>query len=173
MTPGNFILRTREFEQMEMEYFVRPDAEHFQLVDYWVEQYMGWYTGLGLARENLYLYEVPGEKLAHYSRRTVDIMYRYFPERPEQERQFEELMGIAYRTDFDLRQHSNKPEDAEGKRRNTGLDRRPLVLRRGGEGALLPARHRAGFGRQPLAPRLHDGRLRPSARPTRARSASS
>src|SRR5688500_1955799 len=118
VTPGNFILRTREFEQMEMEYFVRPDAEHFQLVDYWVEQYMGWYTGLGLARENLYLYEVPGEKLAHYSRRTVDIMYRYFPERPEEERQWEELMGIAYRTDFDLKQHSNKPEDSEGKRRN-------------------------------------------------------
>ncbi|MEA3013040.1 MAG: glycyl-tRNA synthetase [Sphingomonadales bacterium] len=118
ITPGNFILRTREFEQMEMEYFVRPDAEHFKLVDYWVEQYLGWYTGLGLARENLFLYEVPAEKLAHYSRRTVDIMYRYFPERPEEPRQWEELMGIAYRTDFDLRQHSNKPEDGEGKRRN-------------------------------------------------------
>ena len=119
VTPGNFILRTREFEQMEMEYFVRPDAEHFQLVDYWVEQYTGWYTGLGVARENLFLYEVPQEKLAHYSRRTVDIMYRYFPERPEEERQWEELMGIAYRTDFDLRQHSSKPADAEGNRHNT------------------------------------------------------
>ncbi|HYO63753.1 MAG TPA: glycine--tRNA ligase [Pyrinomonadaceae bacterium] len=118
VTPGNFILRTREFEQMEMEYFVRPDAEHFQLVDYWVEQYLGWYTRLGLARENLFLYEVPPEKLAHYSRRTVDIMYRYFPERPEEERQYEELMGIAYRTDFDLKQHSNKPADADGKRFN-------------------------------------------------------
>ncbi|HEX7958094.1 MAG TPA: glycine--tRNA ligase, partial [Pyrinomonadaceae bacterium] len=117
VTPGNFILRTREFEQMEMEYFVRPDAEHFQLVDYWVEQYVGWYTGLGMARGNLFLYEVPQEKLAHYSRRTVDIMYRYFPERPEEARQWEELMGIAYRTDFDLRSHSNKPE-AEGKRVN-------------------------------------------------------
>jgi glycyl-tRNA synthetase len=119
ITPGNFILRTREFEQMEMEYFVRPDAEHFNLVDYWVEQYVGWYTSLGLARDNLHLYEVPGEKLAHYSRRTVDIMYRYFPERPEEARQWEELMGIAYRTDFDLKQHSNKPADEEGKRRNT------------------------------------------------------
>jgi len=118
ITPGNFILRTREFEQMEMEYFVAPDAEHLRLVDYWVEQYLGWYTGLGLARENLFLYEVPQEKLAHYSRRTVDIMYRYFPERPEEERQWEELMGIAYRTDYDLTQHSNKPEDGEGKRRN-------------------------------------------------------
>ena len=118
VTPGNFILRTREFEQMEMEYFVRPDAEHSWLVDYWVEQYVDWYTRHGLVRENLFLYEVPPEKLAHYSRRTVDIMYRYFPERPEQERQWEELMGIAYRTDFDLRQHSNKPEGEDGKRLN-------------------------------------------------------
>jgi glycyl-tRNA synthetase len=117
VTPGNFILRTREFEQMEMEYFVRPDAEHFQLVDYWVEQYLGWYTRLGVSRDNLFLYEVPPEKLAHYSRRTVDIMFRYFPERPEEARQWEELMGIAYRTDFDLRQHSNKPEK-DGERIN-------------------------------------------------------
>ncbi|HYP54074.1 MAG TPA: His/Gly/Thr/Pro-type tRNA ligase C-terminal domain-containing protein, partial [Pyrinomonadaceae bacterium] len=87
--------------------------------DYWVEQYLGWYARLGLSRENLFLYEVPQEKLAHYSRRTVDIMYRYFPERPEEERQFEELMGIAYRTDFDLKQHSNKPSDSDGKRLNT------------------------------------------------------
>ena len=118
VTPGNFILRTREFEQMEMEYFVRPDAEHFQLVDYWIEQYVNWYTSLGVARENLHLYEVPGDKLAHYSKRTVDIMYRFFPERPEEARQWEELMGIAYRTDFDLKSHSNKPADEEGKRIN-------------------------------------------------------
>ncbi|HEX8069433.1 MAG TPA: glycine--tRNA ligase [Pyrinomonadaceae bacterium] len=118
ITPGNFILRTREFEQMEMEYFVRPDAEHSQLVDYWVEQYVNWYTSLGLSRANLRLHEVPADELAHYSRRTVDIMYRYFPERAEDERQWEELMGIAYRTDFDLKSHSNKPADAEGKRLN-------------------------------------------------------
>src|SRR5205814_7813577 len=78
-----------------------------------------WYTGLGLSRDNLQLHEVPANELAHYSRRTVDIMYRYFPERPEAERQWEELMGIAYRTDFDLRSHSNKPTDAEGKRINS------------------------------------------------------
>ncbi|CAN5230215.1 glycine--tRNA ligase [soil metagenome] len=119
VTPGNFILRTREFEQMEMEYFVRPDAEHFQLVDYWIEQYVNWYTSLGVARKNLHLYEVPQDKLAHYSRRTVDIMYRFFPERPEEARQWEELMGIAYRTDFDLKSHSNKPADEEGKRINS------------------------------------------------------
>jgi glycyl-tRNA synthetase len=118
VTPGNFILRTREFEQMEMEYFVRPDAEHSALVDYWVSQYLDWYTSLGLARENLLLHEVPAGELAHYSRRTVDIMYRYFPERGEEPRQWEELMGIAYRTDFDLRSHSKNPADAEGKRLN-------------------------------------------------------
>jgi glycyl-tRNA synthetase len=118
ITPGNFILRTREFEQMEMEYFVRPDAEHGQLVDEWVEQYLEWFTTLGLERSNLHLHEVPPEELAHYSKRTVDIMYRYFPERAEEERQWEELMGIAYRTDFDLRSHSNKPVDDEGKRVN-------------------------------------------------------
>src|SRR5882724_4455195 len=116
VTPGNFILRTREFEQMEMEYFVRPDAEHSKLVDYWVEQYLDWFKHLGISRDNLDLYEVPPDALAHYSRRTVDVMYRYFPER--EEKPWEELMGIAWRTDFDLKTHSKKPEDAEGKRLN-------------------------------------------------------
>ncbi|HEY1403334.1 MAG TPA: His/Gly/Thr/Pro-type tRNA ligase C-terminal domain-containing protein, partial [Pyrinomonadaceae bacterium] len=95
------------------------DAEYSKLVDYWVEQYIGWYTSLGLSRDNLNLYEVPDDKLAHYSKRTVDIMYRYFPERPEAERQLEELMGIAYRTDFDLKAHSKNPVSEEtGKREN-------------------------------------------------------
>ena len=116
VTPGNFILRTREFEQMEMEYFVRPDAEHSKLVDYWVEQYLEWFASIGVSRENLDLYEVPQNELAHYSNRTVDIMYRYFPERPE--KPWEELMGIAWRTDFDLKIHSKKPEGPDGKRQN-------------------------------------------------------
>jgi len=115
VTPGNFILRTREFEQMEMEYFVSPTAEHSKLVDYWVEQYLEWFNSLGMIRENLSLYEVPEDERAHYSKRTVDIMYRYFPER---EKPWEELMGIAWRTDFDLRSHSSKPTDEEGKRVN-------------------------------------------------------
>jgi glycyl-tRNA synthetase len=118
ITPGNFILRTREFEQMEMEYFVKPDAEHLALVDEWAEQYVEWFKSLGISEENLHLHEVPGEELAHYSKRTVDIMYRYFPERAEEERQWEELMGIAYRTDFDLRSHSSKAVDEEGNRIN-------------------------------------------------------
>src|ERR1051325_6314612 len=62
VTPGNFILRTREFEQMEMEYFVRPDAEHSKLVDYWVEQYLEWFSSLGISRDNLVLYEVPDDE---------------------------------------------------------------------------------------------------------------
>jgi len=118
ITPGNFILRTREFEQMEMEYFVKPDAEHLKLVDEWVEQYVDWFNSLGIDATNLKLHEVPKEELAHYSTRTVDIMYRYFPERAEEERQWEELMGIAYRTDFDLRSHSSKAVDVEGNRTN-------------------------------------------------------
>jgi glycyl-tRNA synthetase len=118
ITPGNFILRTREFEQMEMEYFVKPDAEHLKLVDEWVEQYVEWFRSLGIDGANLQLYEVPDEKRAHYSKRTVDIMYRYFPERTEKERQWEELMGIAYRTDFDLSAHSSKALDKEGNRLN-------------------------------------------------------
>jgi glycyl-tRNA synthetase len=67
VTPGNFILRTREFEQMEMEYFVRPEDEHSKLVDYWVEQYLDWLTHLGISRDNLNLYEVPQEELAPVS----------------------------------------------------------------------------------------------------------
>ncbi len=115
VTPGNFILRTREFEQMEMEYFVSPTAEHSKLVDYWVDQYLEWFNSLGVIRENLSLYEVPEDERAHYSKRTVDVMYRYFPER---EKPWEELMGIAWRTDFDLRSHSSKPTNEEGKRVN-------------------------------------------------------
>jgi glycyl-tRNA synthetase len=88
------------------------------LVDDWVERYVSWYTGLGLSRDNLRLVEVPDEERAHYSKRTVDVYYRYFPEREEEERQWEELMGIAHRADYDLRAHSKNPADAEGKRLN-------------------------------------------------------
>jgi glycyl-tRNA synthetase len=118
VTPGNFILRTREFEQMELEYFVKPgeDEETFQ---YWVDSYVDWYTKLGLNRKDLYLHEVAKEELAHYSKRTVDVYFRFFPEREEESKQFEELMGIANRTDFDLRSHSKNPLREDGKRENT------------------------------------------------------
>ncbi|MGI8567236.1 MAG: glycine--tRNA ligase [Pyrinomonadaceae bacterium] len=117
VTPGNFIFRTREFEQMEMEYFVRPgeDEESHQ---YWIDNCLDWYLRMGLTRANLNLYEQPKEELAHYAKRTVDIHYRFFPERDTEEKQWDELMGIANRTDFDLKAHSKKPEDAEGNRLN-------------------------------------------------------
>ncbi len=117
VTPGNFIFRTREFEQMEMEYFVRP-GEDEQVHQEWIDNCFNWFTSLGIFADNLRLYEQPKEELAHYAKRTVDIQYRFFPEREEQERQWDELMGIANRTDFDLRTHSKKPEDAEGRRLN-------------------------------------------------------
>ncbi|WP_307844504.1 glycine--tRNA ligase [Actinotalea solisilvae] len=101
ITPGNFIFRTREFEQMEMEFFVEPgtDAEWHQ---YWIDTRTDWYTDLGIARDNLRLYEHPQEKLSHYSTRTVDIEYRFGFQGSE----WGELEGIANRTDFDLRTHS-------------------------------------------------------------------
>jgi glycyl-tRNA synthetase len=117
VTPGNFIFRTREFEQMEMEYFVRPGDDE-RIHQEWIDACRDWYLSLGLSRNNLRLYEQPKEELAHYAKRTVDIHYRFFPEREDEEKQWDELMGIANRTDFDLRAHSKKPEDAEGKRIN-------------------------------------------------------
>jgi glycyl-tRNA synthetase len=117
VTPGNFIFRTREFEQMEMEYFVRP-GEDERVHQEWIDYCFNWFTSLGISAENLRLYEQPKEELAHYAKRTVDIHYRFFPEREDEERQWDELMGIANRTDFDLKAHSKKPEDAEGKRLN-------------------------------------------------------
>jgi glycyl-tRNA synthetase len=117
VTPGNFIFRTREFEQMEMEYFVKP-GEDERVHQEWIDLCFDWYKSLGLFADNLRLYEQPEKELAHYAKRTVDIHYRFFPERAEDERQWDELMGIANRTDFDLRAHSKKPEDAEGKRLN-------------------------------------------------------
>ncbi|MDT5122912.1 MAG: glycyl-tRNA synthetase [Acidobacteriota bacterium] len=117
VTPGNFIFRTREFEQMEMEYFVRP-GEDEEVHQEWIDYCFNWFTSLGISADNLRLYEQPKEELAHYAKRTVDIHYRFFPERDENERQWDELMGIANRTDFDLKAHSKKPENEEGKRLN-------------------------------------------------------
>ncbi|MEZ5426483.1 MAG: glycine--tRNA ligase [Pyrinomonadaceae bacterium] len=117
ITPGNFILRTREFEQMEMEYFCHPEKAP-EFFEEWVENYMNWLTGLGISKDNLYLYEVPEEDLAHYSLRTIDVMYRFFPEREDEKKQWDELMGIANRTDFDTKAHSKKSVDEEGNQIN-------------------------------------------------------
>jgi len=116
VTPGNFIFRTREFEQMEMEYFVRP-GEDERVHQEWIDYCSDWFKTLGIVPENLRFYEQPKEELAHYAKRTVDIHYRFFPEREEEDRQWDELMGIANRTDFDLMAHSKKPEK-DGERIN-------------------------------------------------------
>lgn len=101
ITPGNFIFRTREFEQMELEFFVEPGTDE-EWHERWLETRMGWYTGLGVDPENLRFYEHPAEKLSHYSKRTVDIEYRFRFQGSE----WGELEGIANRTDFDLSTHA-------------------------------------------------------------------
>lgn len=117
VTPGNFIFRTREFEQMEIEYFCRPDDAP-EVHQEWLDGFHEWIRSLGISDSNIKDYEQTKEELAHYSQRTVDILYRFFPEREDEAKQWDELMGIANRTDYDLRMHSKKPEDAEGKRIN-------------------------------------------------------
>ncbi|MEO3813812.1 glycine--tRNA ligase [Sphaerisporangium sp. B11E5] len=101
ITPGNFIFRTREFEQMEMEFFVKPGSDE-EWHQYWIDERMAWYVDLGIDRDNLRLYEHPKDKLSHYSKRTVDIEYRFNFTGTE----WGELEGIANRTDFDLSTHA-------------------------------------------------------------------
>lgn len=101
ITPGNFIFRTREFEQMEMEFFVKP-GEDEEWHQYWIDERTKWYVDLGIAADNLRHYEHAQEKLSHYSKRTVDIEYRFRFAGSE----WGELEGIANRTDFDLSTHA-------------------------------------------------------------------
>ncbi len=98
ITTGNFIFRSREFEQMEMEYFVKPGTDD-DWFNYWVQERLNWFINHGIKREHLGLNEHPKEKLAHYAKRCVDITY-LFPHG------WAELEGIANRTDYDLKQHS-------------------------------------------------------------------
>jgi glycyl-tRNA synthetase len=101
ITPGNFIFRTREFEQMEMEFFVEPGTDE-DWHEYWLKTRWDWYVELGMNPENMRFFEHPKEKLSHYSKRTVDIEYRFRFAGSE----WAELEGIANRTDFDLKSHS-------------------------------------------------------------------
>ncbi len=105
ITPGQFLFRVREFEQMEIEYFV-PPGEDERWFEQWVEERYTWYLRLGFQRENLRLREQRREELAHYSKRTVDIEYR-FP------MGWGEIEGIANRTDYDLRAHSKSTPSNE------------------------------------------------------------
>jgi len=103
ITTGNFIFRTREFEQMEMEYFCKPGTDD-QWYDYWREQRLGWYHRFGVRPENIRLREYDPSELAHYSSGTTDVEYKY-------PMGWAELEGIAKRTDYDLRKHA----EASGK----------------------------------------------------------
>jgi glycyl-tRNA synthetase len=98
ITPGNFLFRTREFEQMEMEYFVPPDeAEHWYR--YWIDERLAWYVRYGLRPSHLRVRPHDADELSHYSRGTSDIEYLY-------PIGWSELEGIANRGDYDLRQHA-------------------------------------------------------------------
>lgn len=98
VTHGDFVFRDREFEMMELEYFVAP-GEDEKYFDWWVKERMKWHKDLGLSAKNLRLFEHPKAALAHYSKRTIDIEYR-FPFG------WAELEGVANRTDFDLKNHA-------------------------------------------------------------------
>ena len=111
ITPRNFIFRVREFEQMELEYFVKP-GEDEKWHKEWTELRVNWWQEQGIAKDNLEIYYVPEEELAHYSKGTVDIMYKY-PHGTE------ELEGIANRTDFDLGSHTKGQNDLDIKAKVT------------------------------------------------------
>ena len=105
ITPGNFIFRTREFEQMEIEYFVHPDDAD-KYFNEWVEDCWNWFVDLGINPDNMRRFDVPKEERAHYSAGTIDVEYRFGFQGSE----WGELMGVANRTDYDLgvhNEHSN------------------------------------------------------------------
>ncbi|MDD4412255.1 MAG: glycine--tRNA ligase [Patescibacteria group bacterium] len=110
ITPGNYIFRTREFEQMEIEYFIKPpetEAEWSEVFKAWRQSILDWAKDLGIKESEIHEYEVPSEDLAHYSKRTIDFEYDFPFGRKE-------LYGLAYRTDFDLKNHNLDYTDDEG-----------------------------------------------------------
>ena len=183
ITPGNFLFRTREFEQMEMEYFV-PPGEAEEWYRYWIEQRFGWYLRYGIRESNLRVRPHDAEELSHYSSGTSDIEY-LFPIG------WSELEGIANRGDYDLTQHTEhsgtKLEcvDQDGERYTPhvieparGVDRSLLaflvdaydeevVAERERTVLRLHPQHRAGEGRDAAADREGRGHGREGARPVR------
>ena len=103
VTPRNFIFRVREMEQMELEFFVKPGTDE-EWHQFWVKNRLNWWSKQGVSEEKLELYEVPSKELAHYSKSTKDIMYK-FPHG------LEELEGVANRTDFDLGSHTKNQSE--------------------------------------------------------------
>ena len=121
ITPGKFIFRSREFEQMELEYFIYPESDKEQFI-YWKEFCLAHLKKLGLKSENLRFYDHPKEKLSHYSKGTTDIEYK-FPFG------WAEIWGIARRSDFDLKQHSRfSGKDLSFKESDSGEKLLPYVI---------------------------------------------
>ena len=124
ITPGNFIFRTREFEQMEIEFFTKPD-EAPDWFDRWVEECWNWFVDLGIDPDNLRSFDVPDGERAHYSARTIDFEYKFGFAGSE----WGELMGIANRTDYDLSQHhKHSGEDLQYFDQATGEKFIPYVI---------------------------------------------
>lgn len=127
ITPGNFIFRTREFEQMEIEYFVK-ESDWEKYFDYWLKEMQEWLLHLGVSEKKITIQEIPAKERAHYSKRTVDIEY-HFPFGQK------ELYGLAYRGDFDLKNHGQNYTDPETQEKfiphviepTWGVDRSVLV----------------------------------------------
>ncbi|HCI05695.1 TPA: glycine--tRNA ligase [Patescibacteria group bacterium] len=125
ITPGNFIFRTREFEQMEIEYFIEEpnsDKDWQKHFEYWVKQTKDWMELIGINLKKVDAFEVPDNERAHYSKRTVDFMYE-FPFGKK------ELYGLAYRTDFDLKNHEKfSGQNLKYKDQETGKEFWPHVI---------------------------------------------
>src|SRR5579875_404551 len=168
ITPGNFIFRTREFEQMEMEYFVPPEeAERFH--SYWLQERLEWYRRLGIRPDHLRLRAHGPEELSHYSAATSDIEYLFPGKDARSEPRWMELEGIANRTDFDLRRHAEysgeKLEyfDQQSGRRYVpyviepaaGTDRAMLAFIADAYDEEVVAREEAGKGERRNVLRLH------------------
>jgi glycyl-tRNA synthetase len=121
ISPRDFVFRSREFEQMEIEYFVNPDNWE-EAFEHWVEKCKEWFAALGLPSESVHELEVPEDDRAHYSKRTIDFEFDYPIGR-------EELMGLAYRTDFDLKNiHDNSGKNMEYTIKGTNTKFIPHVI---------------------------------------------
>lgn len=131
ITPKDFIFRTREFEQMEIEYFIKPPNGDEWIGEFnkWIENIKNWLENIGIKKENIHECDIPKEDLAHYSKKTIDFQYDYPFKR-------DELLGFAYRTDYDLKAHDITYHDEETKEKfiphvfepSFGLDRLVLAL---------------------------------------------
>ena len=121
ISPRDFVFRSREFEQMEIEYFVHPDKWQ-EAFDHWIEQCKKWFDALGLPTDMIHELEVPEDDRAHYSKRTIDFEFDFPIGR-------EELMGLAYRTDFDLKNiHDNSGKNMEYQIKGTNEKFIPHVI---------------------------------------------